>query len=69
MSPTGNGFQHHRTGDALSRTTWMLVLGPGVRQNVIHDRPVDSLDLVPTLGTILGFSPSLAQGRPLAEVL
>lgn len=69
MSPTGNGFQHHRTGDALSRTTWMLVLGPGVRQNVIHDRPVDSLDLVPTLGKILGFSPSLAQGRPLTEVL
>ena len=69
MSPTGNGFQHHRTGDALSRTTWMLVLGPGVRQNVIHDRSVDSLDLVPTLGKILGFTPSLAQGRPLSEVL
>lgn len=69
MSPTGNGFQHHRTGDALSRTTWMLVLGPGVRQNVIHDRPVDSLDLVPTLGRLLGFTPSLAQGRPLTEVL
>jgi hypothetical protein len=23
----GNGFQHHRTGDQLSRTTWMMVLG------------------------------------------
>ncbi len=69
MSPTGNGFQHHRTGDALSRTTWMLVLGPGVRQNVIHDRPVDSLDLVPTLGNLLGFQASLAQGRPLTEIL
>jgi hypothetical protein len=23
----GNGFQHHRTGDTLSRTTWMLVAG------------------------------------------
>src|SRR5213082_3020664 len=22
----GNGFQHHRTGDALSRTTWMMAL-------------------------------------------
>jgi hypothetical protein len=30
----GNGFQHHRTGDALSRTTWMMVLGPNVKQNV-----------------------------------
>lgn len=65
----GNGFQHHRTGDALSRTTWMMVLGPGVRQNAVVDRPVDSLDLVPTLGGLLGFSPTLAQGRPLREVL
>ena len=69
MNPGGNGFQHHRTGDALSRTTWMMVLGPGVRQNAVVDRPVDSLDLVPTLGALLGFSPTLAQGQPLREVL
>jgi hypothetical protein len=65
----GNGFQHHRTGDALSRTTWMIVLGPGVRRNAVVDRPVDSLDLVPTLGAVLGFTPSLAKGRRLYEVL
>ena len=28
----GNGFQHHRTGDAASRTTWMMALGAGVRE-------------------------------------
>jgi len=67
--PGGNGFQHHRTGDALSRTTWMMVLGPGVRQNAVVDRPVDSLDLVPTLGSLMGFSPTYAQGSPLQEVL
>ena len=65
----GNGFQHHRTGDPLSRTTWMLVLGPGVRQNTVIDRPVDSLDLVPTLAQRLGFQARFAQGKPLAEVL
>jgi len=65
----GNGFQHHRTGDALSRTTWMMVLGPGIRQGVVHDRPLQSTDLVPTLGSMMGFSPSLAQGKPVAEVL
>ncbi len=69
FSPGGNGFQHHRTGDALSRTTWMLVLGPGVRHNAVVDRPVDSLDLVPTLGSLLGFSPTFAKGAPLREVL
>ena len=68
-NPAGNGFQHHRTGDALSRTTWMLALGPGVRQNAVVDRPVDSLDLVPTLGSLMGFSPTLAKGTLLREVL
>ena len=66
--PGGNGFQHHRTGDALSRTTWMLAIGPGVRQNRVVDRPVQSTDLVPTLGAVLGFSPELAQGKPLSEL-
>ncbi len=69
LNPGGNGFQHHRTGDALSRTTWMMVLGPGVRQNTVINRPVDSLDLVPTLGGLMGFSTSLAKGSPLQEVL
>jgi hypothetical protein len=68
-SAGGNGFQHHRTGDAVSRTTWMMVLGPGIRENVVVDRPVESTDLVPTLGSMLGFSPRLAQGKPLQEVL
>jgi hypothetical protein len=65
----GNGFQHHRTGDALSRTTWLLVAGAGVRENVVFDRAVDSTDLVPTLGAMMGFNASLAQGKPISEVL
>ena len=67
--PGGNGFQHHRTGDALSRTTWMMALGAGVRESVVYDRPMESIDLVPTLGSMLGFSPSLAQGKPITELL
>ena len=65
----GNGFQHHRTGDALSRTTWMMALGAGVREGVVFDRPMESTDLVPTLGSMLGFSASLAQGKPIPELL
>jgi hypothetical protein len=64
----GNGFQHHRTGDAASRTTWMMALGPGIREGVIHDRALDSTDLVPTIGSIMGFSPSLVQGKPIQEL-
>ena len=65
----GNGFQHHRTGDALSRTTWLMAVGAGVRERVIYDRPLGSTDLVPTIGGILGFSPLLAQGKPIGELL
>ncbi len=64
----GNGFQHHRTGDAASRTTWMMVLGRGVREGTLVDRRIESVDLVPTLGSVLGFSPSVTQGKPVAEL-
>jgi hypothetical protein len=67
-TPGGNGFQHHRTGDARSRTTWMLAMGPDIRENVVIDRVVDAMDLVPTLGTYFGFSPRFSQGRPVTEL-
>jgi hypothetical protein len=65
----GNGFQHHRTGDALSRTTWLMALGAGIREGVVYDRAMQSTDLAPTLGAMMGFSPSLSRGRPIAELL
>ncbi len=67
--PGGNGFQHHRTGDALSRTTWLIALGPGIREGVVYDRPVDAVDLVPTIGSMLGFTASLSKGKPITEIL
>lgn len=65
----GNGFQHHRTGDPSSRTTWMMALGTGIREGVIYDHPVQSTDLVPTLGSILGFQAVLSHGRPIQDLL
>ncbi len=65
----GNGFQHHRTGDAASRTTWMMALGKGIREGMIYDQPVQSIDLVPSLGAIMGFSAEISQGKPIAELL
>jgi hypothetical protein len=69
MNAGGNGFQHHRTGDALSRTTWMMVLGNGVREGAFVQRPIESLDLVPTVSRMLGFNVPLARGQVLPEVL
>ena len=33
----------------------MMALGAGVRQGTVYDRPLQSIDLVPTLGAIMGF--------------
>ena len=68
-SSGGNGFQHHRTGDAASRTTWMMVLGAGVRQGVVYDTPVESIDLVPSIGAMAGFSPSRSSGKIIRELV
>ncbi len=65
----GNGFQHHRTGDEASRTTWMMALGAGVRPGVVYDNPMQSIDLVPSLGAIMGFSSAQSQGKPIRELL
>ncbi len=59
----------NRTGDALSRTTWMLAMGPGIRENVVVDRAVESIDLVPTLTQRLGLNARFAQGHVLREVV
>ncbi len=65
----GNGFQHHRTGDVASRTTWMMALGAGVREGVVYDQPVQSIDLVPSLGAMMGFSAAQSAGKPIRELL
>ncbi|HEV2711232.1 MAG TPA: hypothetical protein VGU67_13540 [Edaphobacter sp.] len=65
----GNGFQHHRTGDPASRTTWMMALGAGVRPGVIYDNPIQSIDLVPSIGSLMGFTAEQSQGKPIKELL
>jgi hypothetical protein len=64
----GNGFQHHRTGDIASRTTWMMALGVGVRQGMVYDKPIQSIDIVPTLGTLLGVNTAQSQGKLIEEL-
>jgi hypothetical protein len=64
----GNGFQHHRTGDALSRTTWMMALGPDIKQNTVVDRAIESIDLTPSVAALLGCDAPMAHGRLIREL-
>jgi hypothetical protein len=43
--------------------------GAGMRENVSVDRMIESVDLVPTLATLLGCDARFAAGKPVAEVL
>jgi hypothetical protein len=47
----------------------MLVAGAGIREGIVVDRAIESTDLAPTLGRMMGFSPSFAQGAPINELL
>jgi hypothetical protein len=47
----------------------LMAIGPGIREGVIYDRVVESVDLVPTLGVMFGFSPSFAQGKSISELV
>lgn len=64
----GNGFQHHRTGSASARTTWMMALGSGVREKTIVHRPVESIDVTPSVAGLFGLDARLAQGKPIPEL-
>jgi len=64
-----SGFQHHRTGSPMARTTWMLALGRGAQPGRIVERPLESIDVVPTAGAMLGFATPFASGRPVRELL
>jgi arylsulfatase A-like enzyme len=46
----------------------MMVLGAGVRHGVVYNDPVQSIDLVPTIGGMLGFSPSQSRGELIREL-
>jgi hypothetical protein len=47
----------------------MMALGAGIRQGVVYDRPLQSIDLVPSLGAMMGFSAAQSQGKPIKELL
>jgi hypothetical protein len=53
----------------MARTTWLLALGPGIRQNVTVDRAIQPIDLVPTIGKRHGFETPLVQGKPIPELV
>ncbi len=65
---TTNGFFNHRAYDASCRSTWLLVLGPYVQRPRIIGRPVQHIDVCPTVSELLGCSAPEAAGVRLREI-
>ncbi len=63
-----NGFFNHRANEESTRNTWMMALGTAVDKPQIIDRPVQHVDLGPTLASLLGCPPMGTQGARLREL-
>lgn len=64
---TTNGFFNHRTDTNECRLSWMMVLGAAVREPRVQERLIRQIDLVPTVGALLGIHARHAEGRRLDE--
>jgi hypothetical protein len=63
-----NGFFNHRANEDSTRDTWMMALGPAVDRPQVIERPIQHIDVCPTLGGLLGCSPLEMQGTQLPEL-
>ncbi len=66
-SPT-NGFFNHRFNNDSTRLTWMMCLGAGARAGQVVDRPVQHVDVCPTIASLWGLELPPMQGQALAEI-
>ena len=62
-----NGFFNHRADDDSTRDTWLMALGAGVDRRGVVERPIQHIDLCPTLAGLLGCRPFELQGARLPE--
>lgn len=63
-----NGFFNHRANEESTCDTWMMALGAAVQKPEIVDRPIQHVDLCPTLAGLLGYRPLDSQGATVKEL-
>jgi hypothetical protein len=63
-----NGFFNHRLDNDSTRLTWMMSLGAGARPGVVVERPVQHIDICPTIGNLFGLKLLDMAGKALPEI-
>jgi hypothetical protein len=60
-----NGFFNHRSGDDSTSLTWMMCLGEAARSADVIERPVQHIDLCPTIAGLFGIKGLDLPGKAL----
>lgn len=63
------GWHDHNCSCNGCRKSFLLMLGPGIREGFSSDEPVSLLDVAPTVASLMGIDMPYARGRVLTEVL
>ncbi|MGD0913044.1 MAG: hypothetical protein ABR928_14190 [Terracidiphilus sp.] len=62
---TTNGFFNHRALDDSTSLTWLMCLGEAVRSPDVVERPVEHIDICPTIASLFGIRNLDLPGKPL----
>ncbi|MCX7918012.1 MAG: hypothetical protein N3A72_00100 [bacterium] len=66
---THGGFAHHGDDCDGCRHLMFLAVGPDFKKNYVSNKIRSQIDICPTIGWILEFTPTQATGIPMAELL
>jgi hypothetical protein len=65
---TTNGFFNHRQDHDSTRQTWMMCLGAGAKPRQVVPRPIQHIDLCPTIASLFGVQLDSTTGKALTEI-
>lgn len=63
-----NGFFNHRQNHDSTRLAWMMCLGEAAKRSGVIERPVQHIDLCPTILNLFGILTPQVSGKLLSEV-
>ncbi len=64
-----DGFKSHGDSCEGCRHTYAVMIGPDIKKGFVYEKESFQVDLVPTIGQLLGVATPACDGKPLLEVL
>ncbi|HEX9744974.1 MAG TPA: sulfatase-like hydrolase/transferase [bacterium] len=67
-SPDRGGFSHHGDFCESCQHSFLLVIGPGIKQGEVFDTRYTELDVAPTVAAMMGFEMPASNGEVIDEI-